>query len=55
MNDSRLTCMTCTHVFVCSLGGLGDAVVLAKRMELSREGKNTCADVDEECAVEEWL
>lgn len=40
---------------VCSLGGVGDAVVAAKRMEMSKAGQETCADVDEECAVENWL
>lgn len=40
---------------LCSLGGAGDAIILAKRMELSRAGKDTCADMDEECAVEEWI
>lgn len=38
-----------------SLGGAGDAIILAKRMEMSREGKDTCADMDEECKVEEWI
>lgn len=40
---------------VCSLGGVGDAVFAAKRMEMSKAGQETCADVDEECAVENWL
>ncbi|KAL6762097.1 hypothetical protein V8C86DRAFT_2525069 [Haematococcus lacustris] len=35
-----------------SLGGAMDAIIAAKRMELSKKGVETCGDVDEECKVE---
>jgi len=34
------------------LGGALDAVIAAKRVEMSKQGVSTCGDVDEECAVE---
>ncbi|KAJ9519535.1 hypothetical protein QJQ45_013457 [Haematococcus lacustris] len=34
-----------------SLGGAMDAIIAAKRMELSKKGVETCGDVDEECKV----
>jgi len=38
-----------------SLGGVGDAIIAAKRMDMSKAGQETCADMDEECAVEDWI
>lgn len=35
-----------------SLGGAMDAVIAAKRVEMSKKGVETCGDVDEECSVE---
>ncbi len=35
-----------------SLGGVMDALIAAKRVEMSKKGVETCQDVDEECAVE---
>lgn len=34
------------------LGGALDAVIAAKRVEMSKQGVQTCGDVDEECTVE---
>jgi predicted DCC family thiol-disulfide oxidoreductase YuxK len=35
-----------------TLGGAMDAVIAAKRVEMSKKGIETCGDMDEECAVE---
>lgn len=35
-----------------SLGGMMDSIIVAKRMELSKAGKETCGDMDDECMVE---
>jgi hypothetical protein len=35
-----------------SFGGLFDGVIAAKRMEMVKEGKETCGDMDDECVVE---
>jgi len=36
-----------------SLGGALDGIIAAKRMEMSKEGKETCSDIDEQC-ITEW-
>ncbi len=35
-----------------SLGGAMDALIAVKRVEMSKQGKETCQDMDEECTVE---
>jgi hypothetical protein len=35
-----------------SLGGAFDVLIAAKRVEMSKQGVQTCGDVDEECSVE---
>ncbi|GAX83680.1 hypothetical protein CEUSTIGMA_g11105.t1 [Chlamydomonas eustigma] len=35
-----------------SLGGALDGIIAAKRMEMSKEGKETCSDIDEQCTTE---
>mmetsp|Transcript_21371 Transcript_21371/g.46741 ORF Transcript_21371/g.46741 Transcript_21371/m.46741 type:complete len:400 (+) Transcript_21371:151-1350(+) len=35
-----------------SLGGAMDAIIAAKRVDMSKQGVQTCSDVDEECVVE---
>ncbi len=35
-----------------SLGGALDAIIAAKRIEMSKEGVEACGDLDEECVVE---
>jgi hypothetical protein len=35
-----------------SLGGALDGIIAAKRMDMSKSGVQTCADVDEQCTAE---